>query len=314
MDESDDSIDKVGLHTFLSQRLVDLPSEFRVLITSRPESGIESAFAKAPSIETLYMDDSILAAKTEEDIRTYIQNVLDPDVFKIYGVELAKASEGLFQWAAVACGFITGPASLGIGMKRCVQRLLGHSRGRDGEGVLDGLYEEVFNQYFKSVEAQILFRSIMGQLLAAIEPRSIHSLLALRRHAPVDGPEDSDPALINEILNLLGSLLSNVTSSSRTGPIVPLHISFRDFLTSKKSSVFYIDLSDAHQQLTHLSLSLMLDNLKFNICELESSYLANSDVPDIEARIAKHVPPAYLMPVFSATIIWNVSLSNAISS
>jgi hypothetical protein len=56
--------------------------------------------------------------------------------------------------------------------------------------------------------------------------------------------------------------------------------------------VFYVDLDDAHHELAHSCLDLMLDKLKFNICELESSYLANSDVPDIESRILKHVPPA----------------------
>jgi hypothetical protein len=68
----------------------------------------------------------------------------------------------------------------------------------------------------------------MGQLLAAIEPLSIDSLLPLRQHTPVDDPEDSDLVLVLEILHDLGSLLSNVTSLDQMRPIVPLHTSFRD--------------------------------------------------------------------------------------
>ena len=127
----------------------------------------------------------------------------------------------------------------------------------------------------------------MGQLFAAIEPLSIQSLICLRRHAPIDDPEDFDPI---PVLRHLGSLLSNVTSSDKTDPIVPLHTSFRDFLTNKTSDVFYVDLADAHRQLAHSCLGLMLDSLKFNICKLESSYLANSDVPDLESRISEHIP------------------------
>jgi hypothetical protein len=63
-------------------------------------------------------------------------------------------------------------------------------------------------------------------------------------------------------------------------------------LTNKKSVAFYVDLGEAHRQLAHACLGLMLDNLKFNICELESSYLANSDVPDLESRICKYIPDA----------------------
>jgi AAA ATPase domain len=292
LDESGDAVGNVGLHTFLAQRFVDLPSSFRVLITSRPEDGIERAFANVTSFDTLYMDDPNLASNTEQDIGLYLQKELPPEVYEAYGVELAKAAEGIFQWASVACGFINSPASIGLTIRKCVQRLLGHSRGHNGEGLLDNLYEEVLAEYFKTDEAQALFRTIMGQLFAATEPLSIESLIALRRHAPVNDPEDSDPVLVLHILRHLGSLLSNVTSSDHTGPIIPLHTSFRDFLTSKTSNVFYVDLGDAHQELAHSCLGLMLNDLKFNICELESSYLANCDVPDLDFRITKYIPPA----------------------
>jgi hypothetical protein len=36
----------------------------------------------------------------------------------------------------------------------------------------------------------------------------------------------------------------------------------------------------------------MLDNLKFNICNLESSYLENSDVQDLGSRIDAYISPA----------------------
>jgi NACHT domain len=290
LDESGDAIGDVGMHTFIAEHLEKLPAEFRIFVTARPEDGIESAFAQASSVDTLYMDDTKLAAKTEQDIRMYLQKKLRPEVFKDHGAELAKAAEGLFQWAAVASGFITRPpASFGFSEKKCVQRLLGHSRDRNGQDPLDRLYEDVLEGYFKPHEAQVIFRSVMGQLFAAIEPLSLHSLIALRRHAPIDDREDSRPVI--EMLRHLGSLLSNVASSDRTRPIVPLHTSFRDFLVNRKSNEFYVDLGDSHRELAHSCLGLMVNSLKFNICELESSYLANSDIPDLESRISKHIPP-----------------------
>jgi NACHT domain len=305
LDESGDATGDNGLHTHLAQHLLKLPSNFRVFVTSRPEDGIEAAFAKALSIDTLYMDDVKLAAKTEQDICVYLRHKLPPDVFKDHGIKLAKAAEGLFQWAAVACGFINRPpASFGFSKKKCVQRLLGHSRDGHEQDPLDKLYEEVLEGYFKPDEAQTLFRSVMGQLFAAIKPLSLQSLIALRRHAPIDDSEDSDPVL--ELLRHLGSLLSNVTSSDHTRPIVPLHTSFRDFLTNKKSDAFYVDLEEAHHQLAHSCLGLMLDNLKFNICELESSYIANSDVPDLESRISKHISPS----LWYSCVFWSNHLEH----
>jgi NACHT domain len=85
LDESGDAVGKTGLHTFLAQHLFDLPSKFHVLITSRPENGIESAFANALSVRTFHMDDTILAAKTEQDIGLYLKSELPEDIFKDHG-------------------------------------------------------------------------------------------------------------------------------------------------------------------------------------------------------------------------------------
>ena len=170
LDESSLTIGKNGLHSFLARRLIELPSNFRVLITSRPESVIETAFANARSIRTLYMDDAYLAANTRQDIGLYLQDELPKNLFKDHGGKLMEASEGLFQWAAVACRFISSTSSLGLSDNECVQRLLGHSRGLSGQGLLDNLYEEVLKEYFKTEESQVLFRSMMGQLFAAMKP------------------------------------------------------------------------------------------------------------------------------------------------
>jgi len=46
--------------------------------------------------------------------------------------------------------------------------------------------------------------------------------------------------------------------------------------------------------LAHSCLGLLLDGLKFNICGLESSYLTNKDVDDLNSRIFKNISPALL--------------------
>jgi len=97
-------------------------------------------------------------------------------------------------------------------------------------------------------------------------------------------------------------LLSNVNLSDQNLPVVPLHTSFRDFLTNEeKSGNFYVDLSHSHRRLAYSCLDLVLHELKFNICNLESSYLANNDVQDLKSRIAEHIPPALIY----ACRFWN---------
>jgi len=129
----------------------------------------------------------------------------------------------------------------------------------------------------------------------------------LRRHASDDDDDDDDGDAVVILLRRLGSLLSNVNSSDKNLPIIPLHTSFRDFLTNKvKSGEFYVGLRDAHRQLAHSCLGLLLKDLKFNICNLETSYLANKDVTDLHSRVDEHIPPALLY----ACRFWNDHLEH----
>ena len=289
LDESGDAIGRAGLHTFLAKNLIRLPSNFRVLITSRPEDGIERALVGAPSIMIRHMTDSELAATINDDILVLLRERLPSSEFRDHGGALAIRAEGLFEWAAVASQFILDPPGrFGHSKKTCVNHLLKPGADRGGKDPLDELYGEVLERYFTDREARLLFRSVVGQFIASIEPLSIHSLTTLRRHA-----DDDDAAVV--VLRRLGSLLTNVHSSDENIPIIPLHTSFRDFLVDReKSGDFWVDLRDVHQQMAHSCLSILLDGLKFNICQLETSYLANKDVTDLKVRVDKYISPALL--------------------
>jgi len=66
------------------------------------------------------MDDPILSASTDDDIRRFLQNRLPWNTFEKYGAELAKKAEGLFQWVPVACRFIVSPPG-GLPYLRCLR-------------------------------------------------------------------------------------------------------------------------------------------------------------------------------------------------
>jgi hypothetical protein len=293
LDQSGDTTGRNGLHSFLAKNLSKLPPNFRVFITSRPEGGIQSAFDGVPSARVQYMDDSQLAARSYDDILTFLRDLLPPNEFDKHGAALATKAEGLFQWAAVAGRFVLDPPEcFGFSKKRCINHLLKLTADHDRQDPLDDLYKEVLDGYFTHPETQLLFRSVVGQLIAAFEPLSIRSLTTLRGYASND---DDDADSVVAMLRRLGSLLSNVNSSDNTLPIIPLHTSFRDFLINKeKSGDFSVALPDAHYELARACLGLVLRDLRFNICKIESSYVANKDIEDLDARVAEYLPPALL--------------------
>ena len=296
LDESGDATRGAGLHSFFAKNLVRLPSNFRVVITSRPELPIVSAFVEVQSIKIIYMDDTELAAEAHGDILAFFQQRLPSNEFRHYSEALAKKAEGLFQWAEVASQLILDPPPrFRYSKEKCIKHLLESRTNHHGQDLLDELYKEILEGYFKDQEARNLFRSVVGQLIISIEPLTIRSLIPLQQHASYD--EDSDAA-VTGILSRLGSLLSHVNSPDKNLPIIPLHTSFRDFLTNKdQSGDFYVGVRDAHDQLAQSCLNLILDpfdGVKFNICKLETSYLANDEINDLKTRVDEHIPPALL--------------------
>ena len=71
-----------------------------------------------------------------------------------------------------------------------------------------------------------------------------------------------------------------------------LHSSFLDYLQGKLEGGFTEFSEEMHALMLRGSLATMYRGLKFNICELESSFLLNKDVPNLRDRISKHVTEA----------------------
>ena len=105
LDESEDASkmqqrDTLAFHNFLATRLSELPSNFRILITSRPEPDLERAFSEAPSVRRMSMKDSELMVGLHGDMAIYMDNKL----CKVKGV-----LRGLVNKAAVGICCMQSP-------------------------------------------------------------------------------------------------------------------------------------------------------------------------------------------------------------
>ncbi|KAG6328441.1 hypothetical protein ID866_10648, partial [Astraeus odoratus] len=192
-------------------------------------------------------------------------------------------SDGLFEWARLACEFIK-PRKAGVNAKRRFNDLISRAHGR-GSALLDQMYISILSEIVDdSEEGRAEFRSVMRQILWTAEPLSIQSLNAIRQHFPLEETAD-----INDVVGFMAALLSGTTDG--VTPIRPLHSSFYDFLTDmSRSGPFYVDMADVQLALARACLREMQKGLKFNICELENSYLRNSEVSDLDNRVQDCIP------------------------
>ncbi|TFK68172.1 WD40 repeat-like protein [Pluteus cervinus] len=73
------------------------------------------------------------------------------------------------------------------------------------------------------------------------------------------------------------------------GRIQIVHPSLADFLLDPKSTRFYIDSSQIQQFLFQQCVTVMSGQLKFNICNIETSYKWNTDISDLQTKITKNI-------------------------
>ena len=265
----------------LSKQTALLPSNFRILVTGRPDKDIEKAFKEKPD-RIKWMDMSNIKS-TNEDIYMFIEDQL-ADVtelgdnrYRSYR-RLLDSSGGLFQWAFTACGEINNPTNGQSALERLNDFASGQAQG------LDALYLDVLRRAFVETDAAALSRfvSVLGPILVSREPLSTSSLSKLR-------PDDEPSGLVKSVLRPLGSLLSGVTEDSIR--VRPLHTSFRDFLTDKsRSRAFYVDIRSQDACLGLACLRVM-NTLQFNMCEFPNSHLSNDDVPDLVERVESKILP-----------------------
>jgi hypothetical protein len=288
LDESGNPQSRKHLLPILANRAIELPSNVRILLTSRPLDDILSALQNRVHIVSKAIDD-IPESSITLDIKSYISErlaLVDDLFFDDNRLRLlVNHSEGLFQWAFVACEFIQGSTSscrLSSPEQR-FQQLINSTSGAAPS--LDQLYNTILQEICPDDNEDDIqaFQSVMGLVLALYEPLSLGALTAMRKQFHSGFDVD-----INSVLKHMGSVLSGITN--HLIPIRPLHSSFHDYLTdSKCSKKFSIDTSLYRDDLAFAALQVMKAELQFNICSLESSYILNSNVPNLAEKIKQSI-------------------------
>ena len=286
LDECGPNASREAILHVLADESTQLPPNVRVLVTSRPTNDIRVALQDKPHVRTTSLDD-IPHEYVQRDIHLYISQRLHALREDQYDLLTTKA-DGLFEWARIACEFVLSvdqlegtPTSDDL-----LERILSPS-DEGFRSSLDQLYILILKlAIHDSPQVRYRFGSVMRQVLGTLEPLPMASLNEMRRFFPV--PQDHFD--VEPILKSIAPLVTSVTNP--TSPVQLLHGSFRDFLTDRtRSGEFFVDLNGVHQELARSSLASMKHGLRFNICGLESSYLRNSDIPDLAQRIRERISP-----------------------
>lgn len=260
-----------------------LPARFKLIVTGRGEHDIESLFAGTRHNLIEILSGENVNTHSSNDIRVFLEYHFR-QIASQYPMSLLpdwpgndvinhlkEKSGGLFVWAEVIIKFI----SRGEPKEQLDYVLRG-----SGAGDMATLYQWILKMAFPSPSEKVIkgFRAIFGAVILAaspLSPSAIAHLLSL------------EISLLEHICNKLQSLIDfrDVLRAN--------HQSLVDFLVDSSScpSMFCIDRKQGHYDLTLACLRIMEKGLRFNICNLESSYLRNSEVQDLSSRVSQHITP-----------------------
>lgn len=284
-----DALDECGtpetrkrLLDVLSSNLTKLPHMFRLLVASRDELDIRVALSRpGVVVRDIKIDDQ----SATSDISLFFERRLSSDApaFTARGLppdwpgsrvwrRLVTLSGGLFIWASTTIRFIES----GIPEKR-LKKILDSSALGQSHHSQDDLYRVALTHPFDSYDADELeaVHSILGAVAVAREQltdEQLHRLL------------DLELSTVREVLSRLQPLLHG----GHGKPIHVLHTSLTDFLCDPgrcRDERWYIDASTHHHNLVSGCLRVMRDDLKFNICDIETSYYPHLELEGIQQRI-----------------------------
>ncbi|KAF8680315.1 WD40 repeat-like protein [Rhizoctonia solani] len=263
--------------------LLDLSSLvpwLKVIVTSRPDSNIRVVFEQ--SAAQLISQIDLHGYSAVDDIQTFIKaklnDIANRDEWPADGIErICKKAGGLFIWAATACAFIIEaddpPEQLRILFEENVS-------GNSFDG-LDSLYTTVIkNALGNSVpNIQRCIGSIVTISMRQPVPFEVLSKL-MERHIKL--------TVLERIIERLGAVFYRDAHLKEA--IRVIHPSFADFVLDKdRSKSFWIDPIQRNIEISIGCVSIMEDELRFNICDLETSHLPNGSVSDLNSKIEDNV-------------------------
>lgn len=259
----------------------------KVLLTSRPQPDIVEQFSH-PDHQTLRLHD-LDKEKFNHDIRAYISSRLSWPWVSPADVEaLVQHSSGLWIYAATVIKYVSqsGAADRRERLRTILQG--SSSLSKYGAEPLDSLYRFILETQTRhlddlNTEARN-FEAVLDTLVCSKEPLSIDSIACLL---------EFDSARVRDFITCLASIYY-LDDKSNLVPVIALHASFGDFMTNPQRSSITIctRLENHHIRLARRCFEIMKDQLKFNICGLQSSFLADEEVPDLQERIERNISAA----------------------
>ncbi|CAE6447568.1 unnamed protein product [Rhizoctonia solani] len=283
LDECENGTEVERILDTLFRYATGVPLKF--LVTSRPEPEIYPRIMQHNDQSRVVVHlHEIEKSLVQTDIKLFLEEELSLIALTPPQLEqLLERSGALFIYAATLVRYIQSGEKRANLHKRLKSVLELAPDASKRHAHLDALYKEVLKSAFDEEEAeedeQEDVREVLRTVLVAREPISVETIASL---TGIDDPQ--------RVVSALQPLRSVIHQSEQTKLVSILHASFPDFMFSNdRSGSYFFDQLEYNQRLASRCFSAMETQLRFNICHLDSSFLEDNELEDLEARIKAHI-------------------------
>ena len=283
LDECGDAKSRLRLLKVLTHAAAQV-SWLKIIITSRAEVDIQH-FYDTLAQPSYVSYDLATDQDSSDDLRAFAQSQFD-SVALVWHLDTPWPKESDFNRViSRANGLFIYIKTLVLALERYEdpEESLKEALQDSAETGLESLY----TLYSNILKAQIVhkkaeFQRVIGVLLAT----SPYRTLCDESIAELAGVK---PNIVKKWVDALSSLLYRDEAANRG--IRVRHLSVYDFFVSDRCD-YRVNLRDADVQLGIACLEVMTRQLRFNICNLEDSRLANADIKDLSSRVNENISDA----------------------
>ncbi|KIK50712.1 hypothetical protein GYMLUDRAFT_182380 [Collybiopsis luxurians FD-317 M1] len=263
----------------------------KFLVTSRPDPDIVRT-CKQLKVEASYRLEDVEPATAINDVRRFLQAEL-PEFDKTEATSLdviAQQSKGVFIYASTAVRYIS-PKGSHLSPKQMHARLTAIASDKPStshlgneELLVDILYKQIVNEALGDRGKLDVFRirkQVLHMIAVAQQPVTPTAI----SHLISENDMDSDPVAVEKSIEALHAV---AYVSEIDGCVYIYHKSFLDFLLDPKRAGEEIvcNAASQHGVITRHCFAIMNLSLKFNMCNLPSSFLLDSEIADLEKIVA----------------------------
>ncbi|KAF5373379.1 hypothetical protein D9757_009755 [Collybiopsis confluens] len=256
--------------------------DLKLLFTSRPEYLIQLLMppnqlpTEIPSTVKQFRLHDVGDMEIQSDIYTFLDNELQGVATNDDQLQkLAELSGKLFIYAATVVKFIKGVMDPAQQQTRLKDSLAQTEKPEDLQKVYSTIVESAIHNNLRAPEAQNL-RQILNTIITLYQPLTCKGVAEM-----VSLPQSTVEALIR-------SLQAVCYISDKNECIYTFHLSFSEYIMGGK------EYGDAHRYHQSISKSCFqqMKRLRFNICELPSSFTPDDEVVGLEKRVKERIEGA----------------------